>query len=202
MEALRAGTAIERVLLLAGVQGQGIADIQRLAQDARVPVTQVSRQEFRELAPDHATQGVIAVIPARTFARLDEILELPRRTHEQGFLLVLDEIEDPQNLGALVRTAECVGVHGVIIPKHHAATVTSAVVKASAGATEHVPIAEVTNIVQTLKLLKDEGYWVVGLDGQATGRTPPWTSSSPSRSWSGTKDAGCAGWSGSGATFW
>jgi len=165
IEALRAGTAIERVLLLVGVQGQGIADIQRLAQQARVPVVQVSRQEFRELAPEHATQGVLAVISARSLVDLDEILEHPRKRHEQGFLLVLDEIEDPQNLGALVRTAECAGVHGVIIPKHHAATVTSAVVKASAGATEHMPIAEVTNVAQTLKRLKDEGYWVVGLDG-------------------------------------
>jgi 23S rRNA (guanosine2251-2'-O)-methyltransferase len=165
IEALRAGTAIERVLLLAGVQGQEIADIQKLALQARIPVVQVSRQEFREMAPDHATQGVLAVVPARAFANLDEILEHPRRKHEQGFLLVLDEIEDPHNLGALVRTAECVGVHGVIIPKHHAATVTSAVVKTSAGATEHMPIAEVTNIAHTLKQLKDEGYWVVGLDG-------------------------------------
>ncbi|MBP1654058.1 MAG: rRNA ((2251)-2'-O)-methyltransferase RlmB [Bacteroidetes bacterium] len=164
IEALRAGTAIERVVLLAGVQGQGIADIQRLAQQARIPVVQVPRQEFRGLAPDHATQGVIAVVPARSFVELEEILEHPRKRHEQGFLLVLDEIEDPHNLGALVRTAECAGVHGVIIPKHHAATVTSAVVKTSAGATEHMPIAEVTNIAHTLKQLKDDGYWVVGLD--------------------------------------
>lgn len=165
LEALRAGTAIERVLLLVGVQGQGIADIQKSAQQASIPVLHVPRDEFRRLAPDHVTQGVLAVVAARTFADLDEILELPRRRHEQGFLLVLDELEDPQNLGALVRTAECVGAHGVIIPKHHAATVTSAVVKASAGATEHIFIAEVTNIAQTLKRLKDEGYWVVGLDG-------------------------------------
>jgi 23S rRNA (guanosine2251-2'-O)-methyltransferase len=165
MEALKAGTPIERVLLLAGVQGQGIAEIHRLAGRANIPVAQIPRQEFRGLAPDHVTQGVIAVVPARSFQTLDDLLEIPRRKHEQGFLLVLDEIEDPQNLGALVRTAECAGVHGVIIPKHHAATVTSAVVKASAGATEHMPIAEVTNIAQTLKHLKDEGYWVVGLDG-------------------------------------
>jgi 23S rRNA (guanosine2251-2'-O)-methyltransferase len=165
IEALRAGTAIERVLLLAGVQGQGIADIERLAQQGRIPVVQVSRQEFRGLAPDHATQGVIAVVPSRTFADLEEILEHSRRRHEPGFLLVLDEIEDPHNLGALVRTAECVGVHGIILPKHHAATVTSAVVKVSAGATEHMLIAEVTNVANTLKHLKDEGYWVVGLDG-------------------------------------
>ena len=165
IEALRAGTAIERVLLLAGVQGREIAEIQTLARQARIPVVHLSRQEFDELAPDHATQGVLAVVPSRTFAELEDILEQARRRHEPGFLLVLDEIEDPQNLGALVRTAECVGVHGVILPRHHAATVTSAVVKASAGATEHMLIAEVTNIAHTLKHLKDEGYWVVGLDG-------------------------------------
>ena len=133
------------------MQGQEIADIQTHARQARIPVMHMSRQEFDELAPDHATQGVLAVVPSRTFADLEDLLEQSRRRHEQGFLLMLDEIEDPQNLGALIRTAECVGVHGVIVPRHHAATVTSAVVKASAGATEHMLIAEVTNIAQTLK---------------------------------------------------
>jgi 23S rRNA (guanosine2251-2'-O)-methyltransferase len=164
IEALKAGTPVERVILLAGVQGREIEAIHGLAREGGIPVVHAARQEFDGLAPGHPTQGVLAVVPARSFVDLDELLELPRRKHEQGFLLILDGIEDPHNLGALVRTAECAGVHGVIIPKHHAATVTSAVVKASAGATEHMAIAEVTNIANTLKRLKEEGYWIVGLD--------------------------------------
>jgi 23S rRNA (guanosine2251-2'-O)-methyltransferase len=167
LEALRSGTAIEKVLFLAGVQGRVINDIRSLAQEKGVQVDDLNRAEFRELASDATTQGVVATIPTRRFVDLDSLLTRAVERNEQGFLLVLDEIEDPQNLGALIRTAECAGVHGVVIPKHHSATVTSTVVKASAGATEHMGIAEVTNIVNTIDELKEHGFWVVGLDGAA-----------------------------------
>jgi 23S rRNA (guanosine2251-2'-O)-methyltransferase len=107
----------------------------------------------------------VAVVQTKKFVGLDDILDIPARRGEKGFLLILDGIEDPQNLGALVRTAECTGVHGIILPKHHAAPVTSTVVKASAGATEHVAMTEVTNITAALEELKKSGYWIVGLDG-------------------------------------
>ncbi len=164
MEALRAGTRIEQIVLLTGVQGRVIEAIRELAGRKQVQVVQANKQQFRELATDATTQGVVALVASRTFADLREILEAPRARGVPGLLLVLDEIEDPHNLGALVRTAECAGFHGVIIPKHHAASVTSVAVKASAGATEHLPIAEVTNIVQSIEKLKEQGYWVVGLD--------------------------------------
>ncbi len=167
MEALTAGTRIEKIVLLAGVQGKAIEDIKALARDHDVPVVQATRQEFRNLATDATTQGVVAIISARTYVTLEDLLEIPAARQEQGVLLILDEIEDPHNLGALIRTAECSGVHGVVIPRHHAASVTAAVVKASAGATEHIPVAEVTNIVRTLEQMKEAGYWVAGLDATA-----------------------------------
>ncbi|MEW6511618.1 MAG: 23S rRNA (guanosine(2251)-2'-O)-methyltransferase RlmB [Bacteroidota bacterium] len=164
MEALRAGTGIERIVLLQGVQGNVIEDLRRLAEKSGVPVVQANKQQFRELATDATTQGVVAVMAAhKRYVDQNAILGIAHERGEQPFVLVLDEIEDPHNLGALVRTAECAGVHGVIIPKHHSASVTSAVVKASAGATEHMAMAEVTNIVNTLVQLKEQGLWVVGL---------------------------------------
>ena len=164
MEALRAGTRIEKVVFLLGVQGKVIDDIKAMAERNRVQVVQVNKQQFRELATDATTQGVVAVVPTKEYVGLEHILNIVRGRDEKGFILILDEIEDPHNLGALVRTAECAGGHGVIIPKHHAASVTSTVVKTSAGATEHMAMAEVTNIVNTIEDLKEEGYWIVGLD--------------------------------------
>src|SRR5512143_576252 len=167
MEALKSGTRIEKIVLLVGIQGEVIRELRDLAARRHVPVVQANKQQFRELAPDQTTQGVVAVVSPRNFVGLEAILEIPGRRGEPGFLLILDEIEDPHNLGALVRTAECAGVHGVILPKHHSASVTSTVVKTSAGATEYVGMAEVTNIAATLEELKKAGYWVVGLDGKS-----------------------------------
>jgi 23S rRNA (guanosine2251-2'-O)-methyltransferase len=167
IEALRAGTSIEQVVFLIGVQGNVIREIRDLAERRHIKVVQANKQQFRELATDATTQGVVAVVPTKQFAALEEVLAVPETRGEKGFLLVLDEIEDPHNLGALVRTAECSGVHGLILPRHHAASVTTTVVKASAGATEHIAMAEVTNITQTLEALKEAGYWIVGLDGSA-----------------------------------
>jgi 23S rRNA (guanosine2251-2'-O)-methyltransferase len=164
MEALRAGTNIEKIVFLLGVQGTVIEDIRHAAERNNVPVSQASRQEFRELASDATTQGVVAIVrQSKTFVSLDEIVGAAEAKKEKPLILILDSIEDPQNLGALVRTAECAGVHGVVIPKHHAASVTSAVVKASAGATEHMAMAEVTNIVSTMDELKGRGFWTAGV---------------------------------------
>jgi 23S rRNA (guanosine2251-2'-O)-methyltransferase len=167
MEALKSGTRIEKVVFLVGVQGNVIRELRELAVQRSVPVVQANKQQFRELATDQTTQGVVAIVPTKKFVGLDDILDIPARRGEKGFLLILDGIEDPHNLGALVRTAECTGVHGIILPKHHAAPVTSTVVKASAGATEHVAMTEVTNIAAALEELKKSGYWIVGLDGES-----------------------------------
>ena len=164
MEALKAGTRIERIVFLVGVQGRVVSEIRGLAERRSVQVSFVNKQQFRELATDATTQGVVAIVPAKKFVNLEDLLALPPQRGERGFLLILDEIEDPHNLGALVRTAECAGVHGIVVPRHHAAPVTSTVVKAAAGATEHMPMAEVTNVVQAIELLKEHGYWIIGLD--------------------------------------
>ena len=167
IEALKAGTAIEKVLLLIGVQGRVIQEIRQLAERRGVVLSEVPKQRFREIASDTTTQGVVAVIPTRKHVPLETILAIPGERGEKGFLLLLDEIEDPHNLGALVRTAECTGVHGILVTRHHAAPISSTVVKASAGATEHMAITEVTNMVNAIEELKQAGYWVVGLDGTA-----------------------------------
>jgi 23S rRNA (guanosine2251-2'-O)-methyltransferase len=163
LEALKAGTPIDQIVLLQGVRGQAIDEICSLAEKHRITIKEADRQHFRTLAIDATTQGVVALVTARNTADLGTIIEKIRERNEAGFILVGDQIEDPQNLGALVRTAECAGVHGVVIPRHHAAPITHAVVKASAGATEHLPIAQVTNIVNAVEDLKQEGFWVVGL---------------------------------------
>ncbi len=165
MEALRAGTPIEKVIFLLGVQGRVIDDIKAMAEQKGVQVVEAEKQKFRELASDATTQGVVAVVTAKKkYVSVHDILAIAEERNERPFVLILDEIEDPQNLGALVRTAECAGIHGVVIAKHHAASVTNAVVRASAGATEHMAMAEVTNISQTIEELKEHDCWIVGLD--------------------------------------
>lgn len=166
IEALKAGRAIEHISLLSGVHGKPIEEIRALAKARNIPVTEMHRQKFRELADDQMTQGVVAVLRSpHKYVGVESLFGIAAGRNQKPFLLILDEIEDPHNLGALVRTAECAGVHGVIVPKHHSAPVNSTVVKTSAGATTHIAIAEVTNIVHTIRDLKQEGCWIVGLDG-------------------------------------
>jgi 23S rRNA (guanosine2251-2'-O)-methyltransferase len=165
IEALKAGTAIEKIILLTGIQGKPIEEIRALAKQHKIPFNEIQRQQFRDIANDQMTQGVVAVLQARhAYVRLETILDVATKRAEKPLILILDEIEDPHNLGALIRSAECAGVHGVIIPKHHSAPVNATVTKTSAGATEHIAIAEVTNIVNTINELKKENFWIVGLD--------------------------------------
>jgi 23S rRNA (guanosine2251-2'-O)-methyltransferase len=165
IEALRAGTPLDRIVIQAGTTGQPVEDIRFLAGERGVRVIEADKERFLELGGGTSAQGVVAFAQPRSAATLEAIMLLSRERGERGFVLLLDEIEDPQNLGALIRTAECAGVHGVVIPRHRAVHVTAAVAKASAGATEHVMVVEVINLVTTIERLKEEGYWVVGLDG-------------------------------------
>jgi 23S rRNA (guanosine2251-2'-O)-methyltransferase len=167
MEALRAGTIIEKVVVLAGIKGNIIEKIKVMAKRNRVPFVEVGKAKFRELVSDTTTQGVVAVVGTKEYVELEDILAVAGQRGEPATILILDEIEDPQNLGALIRTAECAGFHGVIIPKHHAASVNQTVAKTSAGASEHMPVAKVVNIAATLDELKQKGLWIVGTDGGA-----------------------------------
>lgn len=168
LEALRAGRAINKILLAEGVSSRQLAPLLAAARQQGVPVQQVPRRKLDELAPAAVHQGVAAAVAARAYAEVTDLLARARARGEMPFLVVLDGLEDPHNLGSILRTADAVGAHGVIIPKRRSAQLTPAAVKASAGAAEHVPVARVTNIARTLEELKAEGLWVVGTDAQAT----------------------------------
>jgi len=164
LEALKARRAIEKIYVQHGAGGPIIQQIKEFASQCGVPVTEADKARLRQIVGDYPAQGVVAVLGAIPYSDLDDILSTVRQRSEPPFLLVLDEIEDPHNLGALIRSAECAGVHGIVIPRHHAVSITPSVVKTSAGASAHLPIARVTNIVATLDKLKAAGFWIVGTD--------------------------------------
>ncbi len=162
LESLRA-RRVQKVLLALG--SKGAADqVERLAREQGVPVAMMERRELDRLAAGGNHQGAAAQVTPFRYADLDELLAAAKQRGEPPFLLLLDCLQDPQNLGTLLRTAEAVGVHGVVIPKHRAAEVTPAVEKASAGAVEHLQIAQETNLTQTIIRLKEAGVWVAGLE--------------------------------------
>ncbi len=167
LEALKSGKHIEKIFLLYGTKGSAIEKIRSLAKKSGVPVSEVNKQRIHEFAGDTATQGVVALIASKDYVDVEDLLTAARQKNEPPFLLILDEIEDPHNLGALIRTAECAGVHGVIVPKHHSASLNQTVAKTSAGASVFVPVAKVSNIAQTLDELKSQGVWIVGTDASA-----------------------------------
>jgi len=166
MEALRARRRkVHRLLLARGVKSTGIiAEILALCQRSGIPAQSLPRQKLDEIVSDSHHQGVAAQIDSYPYLDVEDILDEVERRGEMPFLLLLDCIQDPQNFGALLRTADAVGVHGVIIPRHRAVAVTPAVCKASAGAVEHLSVARVTNLVQTMERLKEANIWVVGLE--------------------------------------
>ncbi len=147
-----------------------LEEIVALAAERQVPVLRAPREDLDALAEALHHQGVVAHAAPYPYAELDEILALAEERGEQPFVLVLDSLEDPQNVGALIRTAEAVGVHGVLVPRHRAAGVTPAVSRASAGAVEHLRVAEVTNVTRTLEQLKERGVWVVGVEADPAAR--------------------------------
>jgi len=164
-EMLRAGRRrCEKVWIAEGVQESGtVALILTLAAQNGIPVQRVPRQQFDNLGTVNH-QGVAAQVGAYPYVDWDDMLDLARQGNEPPLLLLLDSVQDPQNLGTLLRTAEAVGVHGVVIPRHRAAQITPAVSNASAGAVEHLLIAQVTNLVRTMEELKGKGVWIVGLE--------------------------------------
>ena len=144
-----------------------IKEIIKLAKNKKIIITEVDKNKLDQLSETKHHQGVIAFVSPIEYKELDDIFELAKERNEAPFILIADEIEDPHNLGALIRSAECAGCHGVIIPKRRAVAVTEVVAKTSAGATEYVPIVRVNNINETIRELKDRGVWIVGTDGSA-----------------------------------
>ena len=160
-EALRAGNPLERILIAQGAGGPRLQEVIDLARRAGVPVRFEPRGALEKLAGSSAHQGVVALGAARTYADLDSVAQAE-------MLVVLDGVEDPHNLGAVIRTAHAAGAGAVIIPERRAAGVTDVVAKAAAGALEHLPVVRVTNINRTLEDLKQRGYWIYGLDERGT----------------------------------
>lgn len=162
LEALRAGREINKLLVAKGAREGSIREVLAVARKAGIIVQEVDRERLDAMAQGRNHQGVIALAASHRYYSLDEILERAAASGEDPLLLVLDGIEDPQNLGSLLRTADAAGVHGLVIPERRAVGLTETVAKVSAGAVEYVPVARVTNIGRTLDELKEKGFWVVG----------------------------------------
>jgi 23S rRNA (guanosine2251-2'-O)-methyltransferase len=167
IEALKAGRSINKILLAKGEREGSIIQIIALAKERGVIIQEVERQNLDRLSLTNAHQGVIAYVAAKSYVEVDDILEIASSKNESPFIVILDEINDPHNLGSILRTADAVGAHGVIIPKRRAVGLTPVVSKASAGAIEYVPVARVSNISQTIDYLKKKNIWVVGTDNSS-----------------------------------
>ncbi|WP_435922628.1 23S rRNA (guanosine(2251)-2'-O)-methyltransferase RlmB [Paenibacillus sp. DYY-L-2] len=167
LEALRAGRTINKIWVAEGAQKHLTQPIVAEAKNRGIIVQTVDKRKLDQMVPGVQHQGVVAQAAPYAYAEVEDLLAKAAERGEPAFLLVLDEIEDPHNLGSILRTAECTGVHGVIIPKRRSAAVTATVSKTSAGAVEYVPVARVTNLVQTMEQLKEAGVWVVGTDVEA-----------------------------------
>ena len=170
LEALRAETPIDKIYLAKGETDKALGHIASTARSAGVVVVEADRRKLDAMSRTHAHQGVIALAAVREYATVEEILAAAREKGEAPLLIVCDEISDPHNLGAIIRTAECAGAHGVIIPKRRSAGLTAIVGKTSAGAVSYLPVARVANLPQTLKDLQKAGVWVFGT--AADGSTP------------------------------
>ena len=158
---------INKILIAKGEKHGSINKIITIAKQRKIVIAEVERQKLNAISETNNHQGVIAIVPPFNYSSVEDILESAKQKNEAPFILILDGIEDPHNLGSIIRTAETAGVHGVIIPKRRAASVNATVSKSSAGAVEHVKIARVNNINETIKYLKEEGLWICGTDGDA-----------------------------------
>lgn len=170
IEALRAGVTIDKVYIARGETDATLGHIASKARQAGAVVVEADRRKLDAMSSTHAHQGVIAAAAVREYADVEDILAAAQERGEAPLIVVCDELSDPHNLGAVIRTAECAGAHGVIIPKRRSAGLTAVVAKTSAGAVAHLPVARVPNLTVCLKELKNQGIWVFGT--AADGDTP------------------------------
>lgn len=164
LELLESGRDINKILVANGEKHGSIHKILAIAKERKIIVTEMERNKLNQIAQTPNNQGVIAIVPPYDYCEVEEILEEANRKNEMPFILILDGIEDPHNLGSIIRTAETAGVHGIIIPKRRAASVNSTVSKVSAGAVEYMKIARVNNINETIRYLKEQDVWICGTD--------------------------------------
>lgn len=164
LELIESGKDINKIYIEKGEKQGSINKILQKANERKILVTEIDKQKFRQMAETPNAQGIIAIVPPFDYCDVYDIIDLAKGKNEEPFILILDGIEDPHNLGSIIRTAETAGVHGIIIPKRRAASVNSTVNKVSAGAVEHMKIARVNNINETINTLKKEGIWICGTD--------------------------------------
>lgn len=173
LELLRSGSRrVEEIAILSEGRGPALLELLSLAKRQGVKISYRTRDQLTAMAGDVHHQGVVARVAGASYASLDDLLGIPAGRGEAPFFLALDQVQDPRNLGAVLRTAEAAGVHGVVVPKHHAAGLTGAATRSAMGAAELVPVARETNLVHALETLKKEGVWVVG--AAPTGGKLPW----------------------------
>ena len=167
LEYLESGKDINKILITKGEKHGSINKIIAIAKERKIIISELERSKLNQIAQTENNQGVIAIVPPYDYCEVEDILEVAKKRQEEAFILILDGIEDPHNLGSIIRTAETAGVHGIIIPKRRACGVNSTVSKVSAGAVQHMKIARVNNINETIKFLKQNDIWICGTDGQA-----------------------------------
>ena len=167
-EALRSGRSINKLLVQDGIKGGSIGEIINLAKEKRILVEFVKAEKLDQMSQGIRHQGVIALGAPVRFYELDEVLEAVNSKGEVPFLLLFDELQDPQNVGALIRTADAAGVHGILMPQRRSCPLNAVVAKISAGAVEYVPVVKIGNITQTINDLKAKGFWIIGADMEGT----------------------------------
>lgn len=167
-EAVRSNRPIDKILVARGEKSGAVVGILAKAKQKQIPIKEVDRTKLDYITGNTNHQGVIAFAAVKKYSTVEEIFEYAESLNEAPFIVVLDEVEDPHNLGAIIRTAECAGVHGVIVPKRRSASLSYTVGKASAGAVEYMRVARVTNIASLLYELKERGVWVYGADMDGT----------------------------------
>ena len=164
LELLNSDRDINKIFVQAGEKHGSINKIIAIAKENKVVVTEVEKSKLDFMSKTNNHQGVIAIVPPFNYCEVEDILDLAEQRNEDAFILILDGVEDPHNLGSIIRTAETAGVHGIIIPKRRSVTVNSTVSKVSAGAVEHMKIARVNNINEAIRKLKENGLWIIGTD--------------------------------------
>ena len=167
LELLESGKDINKIYIAKGEKHGSINKIIAKAKENKVVIVEIEKEKLNKMAQTNNPQGVIAIVPPFDYASVDDILNEAKSKNEKAFILILDGIEDPHNLGSIIRTAETAGVHGIIIPKRRSAQVNSTVNKTSAGATNFMKIARVNNINETIEYLKNNDVWIYGTDGEA-----------------------------------
>lgn len=164
MEALRSQRSINKILLQDGAKGGSISEIIAVAKERSLAIEFVKAEKLDKMVPGMRHQGIVAMVAPIAFQSLEEVFTKAAAKNEPPFILLLDELQDPQNVGAIIRTADAAGVHGILLPKRRSCPLNAVVAKISAGAVEYVPVVQIGNIAQTIEELQERGCWVVGAD--------------------------------------